>query len=200
VDVAMELSRIIITEFGDQQVIYLKETGGERTFPIVIGSMEAVAIDRRLKGQPFERPLTHDLLANVIQAMGGTVEKIVINDLRNHTFIASLYIRRGEELVEIDSRPSDAIALGAAFETPIFVAEAVLDEVLRGPETTEEKIDILRQRLQLLEWKIAEVTGRLDDEDFVHRADEKLVAEYRRTLDEMQTEYDAIERVIRKYS
>lgn len=198
-DIPMELSRIIITEFGERQVIYLKEKDGERSFPIVIGSMEALAIDRRLKGRAFERPLTHDLLANVIEAMGGQVEKIVITDLRDHTFFATLYLRRGEELMEIDSRPSDAIALGVAFETPIFVAEDVLDEVLRGPTTAAEKIEVLRERMQLLTWKIAEVNDRLSDENFLAKADEKLIADYRRSLDEMQSEYEAIERIIEKY-
>jgi len=195
----MELSRIIITEFGDQQVIYLKEKGGERTFPIVIGSMEALAIDRRLNGRPFERPLTHDLLGNVIQAMGGRVDRIVINDLRDHTFIATLHIRQGEEVIEIDSRPSDAIALGVASDTPIYVAENVLQEVLRGPETTEEKIEVLRQRMQFLKWKMAEVNGRLGDDNFLQKADDALIAEYRSSLEEMHAEYEAIERVIRKY-
>jgi len=198
VDIAVELSRIVITEFGDQQCIFLKEKGGDRSFPIVIGSMEALAIDRRLKGQSYERPMTHDLLASVIDAMGGAIEKIVINDLRDRTFIATLYIRQNGQVVQIDARPSDAIALGAAFETPIFVAEKVLDEVLQGPETHEEKIELLRQRLELLRWKIDEVNTRLEDDNFLAKAGDELVSEYRRSLDEMQTEYDAIERVIEK--
>lgn len=197
-DIAVELSRIVITEFGDQQCIFLKEKGGDRSFPIVIGSMEALAIDRRLKGQSYERPMTHDLLASVIDAMGGAIEKIVINDLRDRTFIATLYIRQNGQVVQIDARPSDAIALGAAFETPIFVAEKVLDEVLQGPETHEEKIELLRQRLELLRWKIDEVNTRLEDDNFLAKAGDELVSEYRRSLDEMQTEYDAIERVIEK--
>src|ERR1035437_3990805 len=132
-DVLMELSRILITEMGDQQVIFLREKGGERTFPILIGTGEALAIDRRLKQIPTPRPMTHDLLANVIEAMGGTLEKIVIGDLHEHTFIATLFIRRDGEVIEVDSRPSDAIALGVAFETPIYVAQHVLEEILREP-------------------------------------------------------------------
>jgi len=197
-DIPVELSRIVITEFGDQQCIFLKEKHGDRSFPIVIGSMEALAIDRRLKGQSYERPMTHDLLASVIEAMGGVVEKIVINDLRDRTFIATLFIRQNGRLIEIDARPSDAIALGAAYETPIFVAEKVLDEVLQGPETREEKIEILRQRLKLLKWKIDEISSRLSDDTFLAKAGEELISEYRRSLEEMQTEYDAIERVIDK--
>ncbi len=128
-DVRVDLARIIITETSDQQVIVLKERDGERQFPIVIGSYEAFAIDRRLKGVEVPRPLTHDLLANVIESLHGELEKIVVCDLRHGTFFARLIVRHDGELVEIDSRPSDAIALGVAMEVPIFVDENVLREV-----------------------------------------------------------------------
>jgi len=127
--VPMELHKIIISEMADQQIIVLKEVDGERKFPIVIGSGEAYAIDRRLKGIATPRPLTHDLLANVIEELGGTIDRIVINNLENHTFFAQIHIKRAGESIEIDSRPSDAIALGIASNVPIFVAEHVLDEV-----------------------------------------------------------------------
>lgn len=127
--VQVELKRIIITETSDQQVIYLKEVEGQRRFPIVIGSTEALAIDRRLKGQPTPRPQTHELLSDVIEKLGGTLERILINDLQEHTFFAQLVIRQGGKTVNIDSRPSDAVALGVANSVPIFVAEHVLDEV-----------------------------------------------------------------------
>jgi len=129
--VQMELYRIIISEMADQQIIMLKEVDGERTFPIVIGSGEAYAIDRRLKGIPTQRPLTHDLLASVIEQMGGTIEQIEINDLENHTFFAKIHIRRNGQVLLVDSRPSDAIALGIATTVPIYVADHVLDEVCR---------------------------------------------------------------------
>jgi hypothetical protein len=127
--VQMELHKIIISEMQDSQIIVLKEVDGERNFPIVIGSPEAMAIDRRLKGNHMPRPQTHDLLASVIQQLGGTLEKIEINDLAEGTFFAMLYIRRDGELLEIDSRPSDAIALGIATTVPIYVAEHVLNAV-----------------------------------------------------------------------
>ena len=84
--VQMELHKIIINEMLDQQIIQLKEVDGDRKFSIMIGNNEASAIDRRLKGQPMPRPMTHDLLANIIEAMGGVMEKIEINDLQEHTF------------------------------------------------------------------------------------------------------------------
>lgn len=127
-DVRMELSRIIITETGEQQVIVLKERDGDRSFPIAIGIAEALAIERRLKGRAMARPMTHDLLASVIEQLGGRLEKIIVNDLRDGTFYARLYIRQNGQAVEIDSRPSDAIALGVASETPIYVSDRVLAE------------------------------------------------------------------------
>jgi len=98
-DVRMELSRIIISETSDQQIIVLREKGGTRQFPIVIGIHEALAIDRRVKGFATARPLTHELLASVIQAMHGELEKIVIHDLRDHTFYAKLVIRQNGALL-----------------------------------------------------------------------------------------------------
>jgi uncharacterized protein len=127
--VQMELHKIIISEMQEQQIIVLKEVDGERKFPIVIGNGEAYAIDRRLKGISTARPLTHDLLANVIDQMGGTISRIEINNLQDHTFFARIHIRQNGHTCEIDSRPSDAIALGIATTVPIFVAEHVLDEV-----------------------------------------------------------------------
>ncbi len=197
-DIPMELSRILITELGDQQVIFLREKGGERTFPIMIGISEALAIDRRLKGRPTPRPMTHDLLASVIAAMGGQLAKIVINDIHDHTFIATLHIRRGEETIRVDSRPSDAIALGVAFDTPIFVAEHVLDNVLSDAPTKEDRLELLRRRMEMLDAAIGELTQRLGDEDFLSQLSPAAIHEHRRQLAEMQKEYEAIDRVLKK--
>jgi bifunctional DNase/RNase len=129
--IQMELHKIIISEMQDQQIIVLKEVDGERKFPIVIGSNEAMAIDRRHKGIPTPRPMTHDLLANIIEEMGGNIDHIEINDLQAHTFFARIHIRQNGKTLEVDSRPSDAIALGIAQVVPIFVADHVLEEVSR---------------------------------------------------------------------
>src|SRR5512134_372522 len=115
-EVRMDLARIVISETSQEQIIVLRERDGERQFPIVIGLTEAYAIDRRVKNITTARPLTHELLANVIHDLHGELEKIVIHDLRDHTFYAKLVIRQSGELVEVDARPSDAIALGAAGE------------------------------------------------------------------------------------
>jgi bifunctional DNase/RNase len=125
----MELKRIIISEVHDQQVIMLKEVDGNRAFPIVIGIFEATSIDRRVKGMPSPRPLTHDLVANVIDHLGGDLQDIFVSELRDHTYFAKLRIRHNGELIEVDSRPSDAIALAVTAKVPIYVAEDVLNEV-----------------------------------------------------------------------
>jgi bifunctional DNase/RNase len=125
--IQMELNRIIISEMRREQLLVLKEVDGERNFPIVIDDTQASAIERRIRGVPPQRPMTHDLLASIIESLGGTLERIEINDLRDHTFFAQLYIRQNGNLIAVDSRPSDAIALGIATMVPIFVAEHVLN-------------------------------------------------------------------------
>ena len=131
--VLMELSRVLIRETEDTHFLELRESEPDadreaRTFPIVIGFTEAAAIERRLLGQAPERPQTHELLASVIETLDHVLDRVVINDLADQTFFARLHLRHrstGAE-VDIDARPSDAIALSADRETPIYVAEHVL--------------------------------------------------------------------------
>ena len=132
--VLMELSRVLIRETEDTHFLELREAEPDadheaRTFPIVIGLTEAAAIERRLMGQAPERPQTHELLAAVVERLNHVIDRVVINDLRDQTFFARLCLRhRGSgDLVELDARPSDAIALSADRETPIYVAEHVLE-------------------------------------------------------------------------
>ncbi len=129
----MELSRIIISETNDEQVIVLKEVEGERAFPIVIGIWEAVAIDRNIKGKKTPRHMTHDLLENVIGGLDSKLDRVIVTELRDRTFYAKLVLRRNGKAVEIDSRPSDAIALAVQMRAPIYVEEQVLEEVMPAP-------------------------------------------------------------------
>jgi bifunctional DNase/RNase len=124
----MELKRIIISEVHEHQIIVLREVDGERSFPIVIGIFEATSIDRRVKNIVSARPLTHDLIVSVAEQMGGEVQDIVISDLQEHTYFAKLRIRKEGELIEVDCRPSDAIAVAVTAKVPIWVAEDVLAE------------------------------------------------------------------------
>lgn len=127
--IRMELARIIMSEINDQQVVFLREVDGERSFPILIGIFEATSIDRRVQGHIPPRPLTHDLLKNVIQEMGGEVQDVIITNLVEHTYYSVIRIRLDGDLIEVDSRPSDAIALAAHYSPhlPIYVDEEVID-------------------------------------------------------------------------
>lgn len=128
-EIPMELSQILINEQADQQVIVLKEINGKRSFPIVIGMPEILAIDRRLKGVQLPRPLTHDLLGRTIEQLGGVIEKVVITDLKDHTFFASIVVRQGDRVINIDSRPSDAIGLMSGLNVPLFALDQVFDQL-----------------------------------------------------------------------
>ena len=88
--VQMKLTRIIISEINEQQVIYLREMDGDRQFPILIGIFEATSIDRRVKEIPRTRPLTHDLIVDAIEKLGGTLDSVAISELKEHTYFASL--------------------------------------------------------------------------------------------------------------
>lgn len=127
--VHMELKRIVISEVQEQQMILLREVDGERSFSIMIGFFEATSIDRRVKKLDTPRPLTHDLVVGVVEGMGGELRDICISELREHTYFAKLRIRLDGETVEVDCRPSDAVAVAVTAGVPIYVAEEVLDEV-----------------------------------------------------------------------
>jgi bifunctional DNase/RNase len=129
--VQMELSRIIISEVNDQQVIYLREVDGTRGFPILIGLFEAHIINRRVKGEKSQRPLTHDLLVSLAQNLDAELQDVVINELREGTYYARLRMRREGELIEVDARPSDCIAVAVTCDPPlpIYVSEDVLTDV-----------------------------------------------------------------------
>jgi len=126
--VEVELVRLLISEMRPEQMVVMKEKAGSRCFPIFIGYTEARAINWGLRGETMPRPLTHNLLASVIQSLGGRLERVVVCDLRQNTYYAKLIIRQDGGLVEVDSRPSDAIALATQERVPIFVEERVLEE------------------------------------------------------------------------
>lgn len=130
--VEMRLSRIIISEINESQVVFLQEIDGPRQFPILIGIFEATSIDRRVKNVPRLRPLTHDLIVQSIESLGGELDSVIINDIREHTYFARLRIRRDGEIVEIDCRPSDAIAVAVTCDPqlPIFIEEEVLETAI----------------------------------------------------------------------
>ncbi|MDG2291685.1 MAG: bifunctional nuclease family protein [Phycisphaerales bacterium] len=136
--VQMELARLLIREMTEMQIIELKERDGERSFPIVIGLPEAFAIERRLKGLEVPRPQTHDLLASVIGQLGGRLKCIHIHELYEGTFYAMLCIEQEGRTIDIDCRPSDAIALSVAEGVPILVSEQVIDSIHDDKQGNED--------------------------------------------------------------
>ena len=131
--VEVELSRVIIDEEKNEQVIVLKEKGGERILPIVIGVNEAVAIKMKLGGFNPPRPLTHDLIVSIIGSLEVKLRKVVIDNLMDGTFYAKLYLENNHSVLKIiDARPSDSIALALRTKSPVFVEEQVWEELTQG--------------------------------------------------------------------
>ncbi len=130
--VEVELSKIVIREKSPEQYVYLKEIGGDRSFPIVIGIFEAIAINRQIKGEIPERPMTHELLSGILNGLDARLDRVLVTDLRGDTFHANLLLRTDGRTVKVDSRPSDAIALAVRQNARIFVSEHVLDRVNSG--------------------------------------------------------------------
>ncbi|MCP3916599.1 MAG: bifunctional nuclease family protein [bacterium] len=126
--IPVRLSRIVIRDKSDHQWIFLTEQEGVRGFPIVIGPSEASEIRRVVTDKQALRPLTHQLALNSIAALGGEVTGVDIVSLRDNTFYARMLLSRDGETVEVDARPSDAVALGLRAGCPIRVAEEVLEE------------------------------------------------------------------------
>jgi len=129
--IEMEFYELRLDETGADQIIIIKEKLGHRMMPIVIGYYEAQSIHLALNDIHIQRPLTHDLSVNIVEALGARMERVVVNDLRDSTFYARIYFSTNGGNVDVDSRPSDAIALAIRTNTPIFVAKEVLDQVAK---------------------------------------------------------------------
>jgi bifunctional DNase/RNase len=127
--VCFDIDLVVISEVHDQQVVYLREVGGSRFFPILIGIFEATSLDRSLKGFRAPRPLTHDAMLAAIQVLDGEVHDVVITDFKEHTYFTNLRIRRNYEIVVVDLRPSDAFVMAVLTNKPIFISERVLMKI-----------------------------------------------------------------------
>jgi bifunctional DNase/RNase len=126
--VEVQVEAVFMAQSGDQVQRFVLLSDGERKLPIVIGPFEATSITLALEGQHPDRPMTHDLMRNLIERLDGSVDRIVIDDLWGTTYYAKIYVKHAGEEKEIDSRPSDAIALAVRFEAPIFVADGILEQ------------------------------------------------------------------------
>lgn len=150
---------------GGAYALILSEAEGNRRLPIIIGTFEAQAIALELESIKPPRPMTHDLLKNIVLSFDTEIDRIVINDLNNGTFYAQIHFKKNDDKVELDARPSDAIALAIRFGAPIFVHEKVLDEAgiiseessegekssvaeVKSPEHELSQLETLEQNLQ----------------------------------------------------
>ena len=136
--VEVKIDSIRVSLMSQHRVVILKDMDSDRYLPIWIGPYEAEALTIQLQEVEIARPLTHDLLKTLITQMGGDIKHILINDLRNDTFYASIVIERNGKLLEVDSRPSDAINLAVRARVPIYVAESVMDQAASMPEEEAE--------------------------------------------------------------
>ncbi|MBL7125935.1 MAG: bifunctional nuclease family protein [Dehalococcoidales bacterium] len=135
--IEMTIDSIRVSLMNYQRVVILKEKMAKRYLPIWIGPAEADAIAVKLQGVTVPRPLTHDLLGSVIDSLGAAIDSIIVSDLKSDTFYAKVILTVDGQQVEIDSRPSDALALAVRTDAPIFAEEAVLDKagILLDEET-----------------------------------------------------------------
>ena len=181
--IEMIIDSIRVSPMNYQRAVILKERMVERYLPIWIGPAEGDAISVKLQGVEIHRPLTHDLLASVIDALGATVESIVVYDLKSDTFYAKISLIVKGRQMEVDSRPSDALALATRVKAPIFVEEVVLDKagilldkesgktVLPGgeaTETTRKKAQVSKEELDRMS-AFTEFINTLDLDNFDKR-------------------------------
>ena len=132
--IQVEIDSIRVSLMSQDRVVVLKEPDSDRYLPIWIGAFEAEAIRAELKSVPVARPLTHDLLKSVIQELNGEVDHIYISDLRNDIFYARVVLKTNGRTLEVDSRPSDAIALAVRVKVPIYVADTVMERAAIEPD------------------------------------------------------------------
>ena len=133
----MKVDKLGIDLLTHDPVVILKDLEGKRYLPILIGPFEATAIALALEGTPVPRPLSHDLMRNMLESLQATLEQIVIHDIKDSTFFAKLIVRRNGEAQEIDARPSDGIALALRMQAPIFVTDKIVLEETVGDKKAE---------------------------------------------------------------
>jgi len=151
-----------------QPVVILKEKSGERELYIWIGPVEAMALQRAMNKEVFQRPLTHELLRNIMEKSGLTLEHIEIDDLRDHTYYATIYLKTSEaKLLTVDARPSDSLVLATWSGVPIFVSEKVIDGMSQGAqeETTHHKVILTQDDLEQSDEELTKILERVNPDD-----------------------------------
>jgi bifunctional DNase/RNase len=151
-----------------QPVVILKEKSGERELYIWIGPVEAMALQRAMNKEVFQRPLTHELLRNVIDKTGVNVEHIEIDDLKDHTYYATIYLKNSDsKLVTVDARPSDSLVLATWMGVPIFVSEKVIEGMTQGEqeEVSRQKVIFTQEDIEQTDEELTKILERMNPED-----------------------------------
>ncbi len=147
-DVEMKIRGLVMDPSTSMPIVILKDLTSDVVLPIWVGLYEANAIALEIEKTTTPRPMTHDLARNLINGLNATVEKVVVNELRNDTFYAVIWLRQDGETVTLDARPSDAIALALRCDCPIFVSEDVLRVAKLAPTATDTTPEELRRWLE----------------------------------------------------
>ncbi len=147
-DVEMKIRGLVMDPATNMPIVILKDVQGDTVLPIWVGLYEANAIALEIEKSTPPRPMTHDLLRNLIHGLKGSVQKIVVTDLRNDTFYAVIWMEQEGEVVSIDARPSDALALALRSDCPIYVSEEVIRIAKLAPSMAETSPEELRRWLE----------------------------------------------------
>ena len=169
--VRMTVGGVTLDPLTKTPIVVLKDDKDEVTLPIWIGLLEATSMATELEGVKMARPMTHDLLKRVVEEVGATVERIVVTDLRDNTFYASIDLHIGGRRHTLDSRPSDAISLALRTRSPIFVARAVLDASRAGDEAEAdaEGTPATQDLSEVAPEQWDEILEKLDPSDFKYK-------------------------------
>jgi uncharacterized protein len=143
--IEMTIKGLMVDPVTNMPIIILRDEAGQRVLPIWVGIFEANAIALQIENIDTPRPMTHDLLRNVIEDLKASVQRVVVCDLRDNTFYALIYLAVGEETLAIDARPSDAIALALRTKAPIFVEDSVIDNA-KTLDVGSERVDSEQQK------------------------------------------------------
>lgn len=150
--IEMKVKGLMWDPVSRMPIVILRTTEGETLLPIFVGLFEANAIAQQLDGSLSPRPMTHDLLGNLIEALHARVDRVVITDLRDNTFFALIHLSKNGDKYEIDARPSDAMALALRVKVPIFVEDSVIERSTASGETGEvDEAERLRRWLQTVD-------------------------------------------------
>jgi bifunctional DNase/RNase len=165
--IEMRIGGLTLDPVTKTPIVILKDAENKLTLPIWIGLMEATAMATELEGIKMARPMTHDLLRDLISQLGGEIESIEVTELRDNTYYATICLQVGDKKLSVDSRPSDAISLALRTKSPIFVAKQVLEasDVLQQLEDTQEETNL--SSVSRDKW--AEILEKMSPDDFKYK-------------------------------